>query len=164
MNIWIIMMIIIIIVISSCSNNKNNTNHLLNIMNNKNNNNNNNIMNNNNSNNNNNNNNNILDHSGWRPIKRIAWSRVRTWCKPLNGGGWGWDWPGQHSQSAQVDPMDAVQQHQLALLSSSDQRGRPPGCVSIRQSVPLLEQVPRCHILPHTQREREATPVIFCIM
>ncbi len=61
-----------------------------------------------------------------------------------------WDGPGKHSQSAQVDAVDAVQQHQFALLSSSDQRGGPPGRVSIRQGVPLLEEVPRSHILPHT--------------
>lgn len=78
-----------------------------------------------------------------------------------------WGWPGKHSQSAQVDAVDAVQQHQLALLSSSDQRGGPPGCVSIRQGVPLLEEVPRSHILPHThphthtQRQRLSFSVSF---
>lgn len=43
--------------------------------------------------------------------------------------------------------MYTIQKQQLALNGSSDQWRRPPRCVSIRESVPLLEKVPGCHVL-----------------
>lgn len=60
--------------------------------------------------------------------------------------------PGEHGQRSQVDPVDAVQEQQLALQGSSDQRRRPPGCVSIGEGVPLLQKVPGCHVLDETTR------------
>lgn len=55
--------------------------------------------------------------------------------------------PGEHSQGSQVDPVYTIQQQQLALNGCSDQWRWPPRCVSVWESVPLLEKVPGCHVL-----------------
>lgn len=55
--------------------------------------------------------------------------------------------PRQHCQSSQVDPVYTVQNKQLSLNGSSDQWRRPPCCVSIGESISLLQKVPGCHVL-----------------
>lgn len=55
--------------------------------------------------------------------------------------------PREYSQGSLVYPVNSIQKQQLAFNGSVDQRGRPPCCVPIWKSVPLLEKIPGCHVL-----------------
>lgn len=55
--------------------------------------------------------------------------------------------PREYSQSSLVYPVNSIQKQQLAFNGSIDQRRRPPCCVPIWKSVPLLEKIPGCHVL-----------------
>ena len=62
--------------------------------------------------------------------------------------------PGENGQCSQVDPVYTVEKQELALDGSSDQRRRPPCCVSVGEGIPLLQEVPGCHVLEVTKTQK----------